>query len=148
MSISAMEAARTACEISGWNLSNLQLHKILYIAHMIFTGRHDGQPLIGDEQFQAWDYGPVLPTVYRHASSYGASNIQNLFHHVPPVDTSTEEYTVIRDAVIHFAQRSPFDLVDITHQPVSAWAQCYRPGERFITIDQGAIMDEYRNRFS
>lgn len=147
MAISAMQAAKLACEASGWTLSNLQLHKILYLAHMVYSGEHDGEPLIGDERFQAWDYGPVLPSVYRYASSYGSSKIQNIFNHVPPVDFRTEEYQTIVNAVESLGNMEPFQLVDITHEPDSAWANSYIPGAKFVPIDQGEILNEYQRRF-
>jgi uncharacterized phage-associated protein len=147
MAISAMQAAKAACAASGWALSNLQLHKILYIAHMIYSGRHDGEPLINDERFQAWPYGPVLPSVYNYASSYGSSNIQNIFNHIPDLDPSTEEGQIIVDAVGRLGSIEPFRLVDITHEPISAWAHSYVPGMRNVPIQQEAIINEYRERF-
>lgn len=147
MSISAMQAAKVACQSSGWTLTNLQLHKILYIAHMVYAGNHNGCPLINDERFQAWAYGPVLPSVYRHASSHGSSSIQNIFNHVPAPDPTSEEYRVIADAVERLAELDPFRLVDITHEDQSAWAKTYTPGVKHAIIDQEAIMDEYRQRF-
>lgn len=148
MAISAMQAAKLACEASGWTLSNLQLHKILYIAHMVYSGRHGGEPLIGDERFQAWAYGPVLPSVYHYASSYGSSNIQNIFHHVPDADPTSDESETIIDAVRNLGDLDPFQLVDLTHEPVSAWAHSYSPGLRHVVIDQDAIINEYHTRFS
>ncbi|HET8791017.1 MAG TPA: type II toxin-antitoxin system antitoxin SocA domain-containing protein [Modicisalibacter sp.] len=142
-----MQAAKIACEASGWNLSNLQLHKILYLAHMVFSGDHGGEPLIGDERFQAWAYGPVLPSLYRYASSYGSYNIQNIFNHVPPADPSSDEYRTIIDAVESLGELEPFRLVDITHEPISAWAHSYTPGTRHVPIEQEAILNEYTERF-
>nr|WP_299241349.1 type II toxin-antitoxin system antitoxin SocA domain-containing protein [uncultured Halomonas sp.] len=148
MAISAMQAAKTACEVSGWSLSNLQLHKILYIAHMVYSGRHEGAPLIDDERFQAWAYGPVLPSVYRYASSYGSSNIQNIFNQVPPVNHQSDEYKAIAKAVANLGHLEPFQLVEITHEPESAWAHSYVPGTKHEIIDQQEIMNEYQQRFS
>jgi len=147
MSITAMQAAKVACEASGWTLTNLQLHKILYIAHMVYSGRHAGRPLVNDERFQAWDYGPVLPSVYRYASSYGSASIQNIFNHVPDADPESYEHRIISDSVSRLGSWDPFRLVDITHEPISAWAHSYRPGEMHVAIDQGAILNEYRERF-
>ncbi|BCB62237.1 hypothetical protein HaloA020_29380 [Halomonas sp. A020] len=147
MAISAMQAAKTACAASGWTLSNLQLHKILYIAHMVYSGEY-GEPLINDERFQAWDYGPVLPSVYNYASGYGSSNIQNIFNHIPDVAPWEDEYYTIVRAVNELGPLDPFRLVDITHEPISAWAHAYAPGMRHVVIDQEAILNEYRSRFS
>ncbi|WP_110643244.1 type II toxin-antitoxin system antitoxin SocA domain-containing protein [Salinicola sp. CPA57] len=148
MAISAMQAAKIACEASGWKLSNLQLHKILYLAHMVYSGDHDGSPLIEDERFQAWAYGPVLPSVYRYASSYGSSSIQNIFNHVPPVAPWSDEYKTIVDAVASLGEMAPFQLVEITHEPGSAWSRSYSPDVRNVTINQDDILREYQSRFA
>jgi len=38
MTVSASAAAKRMCERSGWTLSNLELQKLLYIAHMFHLG--------------------------------------------------------------------------------------------------------------
>jgi uncharacterized phage-associated protein len=63
MTISVFDAARTLGYYSDWKLSNLQMQKILYLAHMVYMDKNSGEPLV-DEDFQAWDYGPVLPSLY------------------------------------------------------------------------------------
>ena len=46
----------------GLALTHMSLHKLIYVGH----GWHlaaNNQPLVQDA-FEAWKYGPVLPTVY------------------------------------------------------------------------------------
>jgi uncharacterized phage-associated protein len=45
MAVSVASAAKRLCEKTGWTLSNLELQKILYIAHMFHLGE-TGQPLV------------------------------------------------------------------------------------------------------
>jgi uncharacterized phage-associated protein len=47
----------------GRDLTNLALQKLLYFAHAIFL-IENGQPLVTG-YFEAWQYGPVHPAVYR-----------------------------------------------------------------------------------
>ena len=57
-----------------YSLSNLKLQKLLYYCQ----GGHyrwDQEQLIEDAQFQAWRYGPVIPTIYRKFSKYGQNDI-------------------------------------------------------------------------
>ena len=92
--ISAVEAARVLCEKSGWKLTNLQLQKMLYIAHMTYMGERDGEPLISGmfPPFEAWEFGPVSPTAYRHVKTFGAEPIGNVFRSVRDVSDTTEGY--------------------------------------------------------
>ena len=55
MPIHVLQAAKYMADRSGWNLSNLELQKILYIAHMFHLGRHSTALVRGE--FQAWDLG-------------------------------------------------------------------------------------------
>lgn len=148
MAITALQAAKLACRVSGWDLTNLQLQKILYIAHMLYAGRHQGAPLIGDEAFEAWGYGPVLPVVYHHVSAFGNRPVKNVFHRVEDVDLSSDEGKMIVDAVKRLSSMDPFRLVEITHEPKSAWHHLYQPGRLGIDIPQDAILAEYQNRFT
>ena len=59
------------CESGNWRVTNLQLQKLLYLAHMEYMGATDGQVLT-DASFEAWDYGPVEPSVNRRVRMYGS----------------------------------------------------------------------------
>ena len=61
MAVTARQAANKICELSDWTVSNLQLQKILYIAHMVYFG-DEGKPLISDEKFESLGLRPC-PTV-------------------------------------------------------------------------------------
>lgn len=148
MSISALQAAKVACETSGWSLTNLQLQKMLYIAHMLYAGRNDGKPLIEDELFEAWDYGPVLPSVYRHVSAFGDKPIRNVFRRIDSIPPWSDEHKIIEDAVKRLSQFNPFRLVEITHEHESAWYKNYFPGATHIEIPHQDVIQEYRDRFS
>ncbi|RWO77206.1 type II toxin-antitoxin system antitoxin SocA domain-containing protein [Mesorhizobium sp.] len=62
MTLHVLSAAKHLAKQSGWSLSNLELQKILYLAHMFYLGR-TGEPLVSGH-FEAWDYGPVHPDLY------------------------------------------------------------------------------------
>jgi uncharacterized phage-associated protein len=94
MAISVLSAGRTLCELRGWSVSNLELQKILYLAHMYYLGRHGG-PLIREE-FEAWDYGPVVPELYHHVKGFGGGPVRNVFHWIDPVAPNTPEYAALR----------------------------------------------------
>lgn len=148
MSITALEAAKFACEASGWTLTNLQLQKILYIAHMVHLGRTN-QPLIEGDMFEAWDYGPVLPNVYRRVSSFGAGNIRNIFFSVRSLEYpwDSEEIDTLSDAVEQLKDVPPFKLVEMVHDHRGAWGQVYDPRYRNSDIPNALIAEEYRQRF-
>lgn len=148
MSVSPLVAAKHLCAKSNWRLTNLQLQKLLYIAHM----RHLGvkkRPLV-DGAFEAWDYGPVHPEVYRRARPFGAAPVQNVFHEISDFDGRVDaEAEAIEELDLVYrvlGQSSAASLVAMTHWAEGAWAACYRAGERGIEIPNSAISLEYKKR--
>lgn len=141
----ALQAAKHACAASGWSLTNLQLQKIIYIAHMVYMGQ-TGRPLVDDEYFEAWDYGPVLPSVYRHVSGFGSRPIADVF---ATVEDSSDEAAIsnIHLAIENLASIEPFQLVKILHDDRSAWLKCYDRSNRNAIISNEEVVDEFRRRF-
>jgi len=144
MTVSALSAARTLCELRGWQVSNLELQKILYLAHMFFLGEQ-GEPLV-HEDFQAWEYGPVIPEVYQHAKGFGSGPVRNVFHWVPPVPEGSREYVALSEAAEGTKNMSSGRLVAATHWKNGAWSEYYRSDHRGIVIPNSAILQEYKAR--
>ncbi len=145
MAISALSAGRTLCELRSWSVSNLELQKILYLAHMYYLGQHDGAPLIRGE-FEAWDYGPVVPELYRHVKGFGGGPVRNVFHWVDPVAPNTPEYAALSAAAAATKGMRAGQLVANTHWKGGAWDNVYRPNIFGIKIPNSAILNEYRSR--
>lgn len=142
MTISTTAAARKICELGDWKVTNLQLQKILYLAHMVFMGNNDGEPLIRNN-FEAWDYGPVVPDLYHEAKKYGSKPIRMGFYSFQDISNSPEEAELVR-ACERLLSKSPSRLVDFTHRPGGAWDRNYIPGARGVIIPNQHILEEYR----
>jgi uncharacterized phage-associated protein len=142
--ISALSAARTLCERSGWTLTNLELQKMLYLAQMVYMGEHDGEPLFSDP-IEAWDLGPVVPDVYRRVRAFGAQPIQDVFFGVPKVDDAARLET-LNAAVDQLRRYSAAQLVSITHDRIGAWYKNYRAGARNVVIPDADILEEFEKR--
>lgn len=138
-------AAKTLCELRGWNVTNLEVQKVLYLAHMAFLGRNGGRRRLIAEPFEAWDYGPVIPSLYHRLKVFGAGSVGNVFHGIPIV-TQGDEAAVIREASEKLANKSPGELIANTHREGGAWADHYCPGARGLVIPDNSILEEYRKR--
>lgn len=146
MAITPSLAAKAVCEMRGWNVSNLALQKILYVAHMVHLGRHgEARPLVL-ETFEAWNYGPVLPSLYRTLRMFGASPVQDVFIGAGSPREGSAELTTLREVNEFLAPLSPGQLVDMTHWQEGAWAKHYRPGVMHVPIPNHAIAEEFRAR--
>lgn len=142
--ISALTAARHMCERRGWTLTNLELQKMLYLAQMMFMGKNNGERLLNGT-FEAWDYGPVLPDVYREAKAYGRDPIRSLWFSAKLHDEP--RVAMLNEAVDELSKLRPAQLVNITHWKDGAWARNYVPNHRGIPIPDDHILDEYKRRF-
>lgn len=145
MPLSAMQAARKVCEHGSWKVTNLSLQKTLYIAQMLFMGENNGARLI-DASFEAWDYGPVLPDVYRRVRMFGANPIQDIFFNEPRFINDGLREIHLHNTCTFLADKKPGELVAITHWKHGAWARHYRPGVLGVPIPDRDIVDEYRLR--
>jgi uncharacterized phage-associated protein len=145
MPISSFSAAKMICDRGGWRLTNLELQKILYLAHMLHMGRNDGARLV-DASFEAWDYGPVEPHLYRRVSMFGSDQIEDVFFNNDFPDENTAEHASLVEASEFLIGKSAGELVSLTHWTEGAWAQVYEPGVRHIQIPDELILNEYRAR--
>ena len=132
------------CEQGDWIVTNLQLQKILYLAQMVCLGI-EGERL-ADVSFEAWDYGPVAPRVYRQVRMFGSSPIGNVFLDAKPFSPTSKRREILSDTCNKLLKMTPGELVEITHWENGAWAKNYVPGVRGIKIPDSAIIDEYRER--
>jgi uncharacterized phage-associated protein len=136
-------------EIAGLSLSNLQLQKLLYLAHGVHLARY-GRPLI-NERFQAWRYGPVNENLYHQLKYFGASPVPP--DH--PVVADLEHFSCdddarrsIADVVAAFGNLTAQKLVAITHDPSGPWRSVYQDGTGQIEIADESIQKYFRSRLS
>lgn len=140
MPASIMQVAKYLGQISDWSLSNLEMHKIGFIAEMLYLGRRDA-PLIR-EDWQAWSYGPVQADLYHRAKMFGANPVRNIFI-APPLNSEGARARSVRDAYDLMKDLSPGQMINITHQPNGAWATNYRSGLKNSVIPKASIRAEY-----
>lgn len=150
--IKTTDAARAVCEFMDWKVSNLSIHKILYIAHGTYMAEKGGDehPLI-DGYFHAWDYGPVNRDLYRRFKIFGPDSIERYAlttkHPTKTPDESEEEIAHIKKAVGWLADKKPYELVSMTHIKGGAWEKFYAPKESNLIPDKD-IYDEYKGYLS
>ena len=123
---SSLLAAKILCSLSKWNITNLQIQKILYLSHMLYCGRYK-TPLITDEEFEAWDYGPVLPKLYHEFKFFGRGKIRDIHSHITDLQNNSAQYKFLSRAYDYLSKFSSSQLVATTHRSTGAWAKNYDP---------------------
>jgi len=144
MTISVFDAAKRLCEKSGWSLTNLELQKLIYLAHMFHLGQH-GEPLI-KEHFEAWDYGPVQPDLYHHIKVYGSSKVKSMFHLGESVKDDSTEGIILDKVCKQLSSKPARWLVAVTHWKDGAWAKHYGSKSFGKIIHNEDVFQEYIDR--
>lgn len=144
MTVSVFDAAKTLGHYADWKLTNLQMQKILYLAHMVYMGKHNGEPLVNDE-FQSWEYGPVLPSLYHKIKFFGNNPVKDIFFTNNMLDKHIDEAKVLKEASEQFKNVSPAYLVGLTHRKDGAWDKTYIKDAKGIVIPNNEILAEFQS---
>lgn len=102
-------------------ISNLQLQKILYYIQREFL--QQGAKAFSEE-IEAWQFGPVVPEVYKQYCGFGAIPIRMLY----AVDLDSDYVKIINPIVEKKRLLNPWDMVSDTHSKGKAWDLIYRGG--------------------
>ena len=112
------------------DLTNLKLQKLLYYTQALSIKR-DNKNLF-DDVIEAWDYGPVVPSVYHQYKSFGREILDikkpNLL--LGPYDTKVLVDQIIEDK----GRYTGIALMHMTHQD-NAWKIAYNSSDKIINID-------------
>lgn len=113
----------TKCVNDKHAISNLQLQKILYFIQVDSYKRYN-KPAFKDD-FEAWQFGPVIPDVYYYFCSFGGMPIWNTYSYE---EVPADEENINRIVEEKRALRA-WDLVEQTHRVGGAWAKTYNDGD-------------------
>lgn len=157
---SARAVANTLLVIAdehGEQLDALKLQKLVYYAHgwsLALLGR----PLI-DEEIQAWQYGPVVASVYHEFKRFGRRPIPELAADIaddgnlytPIISLSaTEERHLLERVWQTYGRYSGVQLSNMTHEPGTPWRDAWdenREGLRFYGIDNDLIRRRFLEKY-
>ena len=153
-------------------ITPLMIQKLVYIAHgyhLAFTEKYDpgnGKPLVDDEFVEAWQYGPVFPSLYHQFKRYGGNPITDfaedtdfsydeesgklhLDSEIPEVDQDDQFACALLDKVWEvYKDYTGYQLSSITHKKGSPWDKTQYPNEGFKNahIPNGEIKNYYLER--
>ncbi|MDO4271550.1 MAG: DUF4065 domain-containing protein [Candidatus Saccharibacteria bacterium] len=125
---------------SGDVLTNLKAQKLAYYSQGVALAKL-GKPLF-DDDFVAWQHGPVIPDLYHKLRRFGASQIRN----IGEADTSIfskDELDVIVSVYKTFGQYSAWKLRDMTHSE-APWVNVNIND----TITKKSIADYFKSVYS
>ena len=117
--------------VEGKGLTPIQVIKLVYIAHGWMLTFED-QPLIY-ENVEAWQYGPVIPTIYNQFKEFGNKPIKRLaFNYYPSgvggfgveeiqLDFDKKESAILNAVWENYKHLKGFQLSSLTHKEGTPW---------------------------
>jgi uncharacterized phage-associated protein len=135
-------------------LTPMKLQKLVFFAHgwcLALTGH----PLIR-ERVEAWQYGPVIPSIYHELKEVGNGPITgpatDLVMHegkiyfkavtlgdFPESEERNNAQEIIARVFAKYGRYSAIQLSNATHLEGTPWSQVYRQGERRVPIPNEII---------
>lgn len=105
----------------GRQLTNLELQKLAYFLEAIYMVCTDEQYLF-EEEFSAWNFGPVNIEIYHHYKMFGRIPIE-LDHEVNINPINLKFIEILFDL---FHEFNATQLVNLSHSKQSPWYKIYK----------------------
>lgn len=112
------------------DISNMKLQKLVFFAQLCSLCSHDGTP-IHCNNTHAWDYGPVVPALYKMLKPFGRRFISldipemaAVFNNEADI-TDEEAIEIIQIVWNKFKTWTSIQLSALTHRKNSPWAITY-----------------------
>lgn len=135
-------------------LTCMALLKIIYFAHGWHLA-HTQNPLVRNE-FEAWEYGPVVRVVYDCFRAHEDKPIKTRAMRFEPQSNSRveasaaftdEEADLLRTVFKAYAWLDAFKLSEITHASGSPWDQVWNAPHRKVTMGMRIANEDIRQHF-
>ena len=146
MPYSAAKVANRLIEIArtrGEQVSPLKLLKLVYIAHG-WSFPFLPEPLL-IEPAQAWQYGPVVPSLYHAISRYRDGPVTELVPDTDPQILTEQASALIQNVYDSYSRYSGIQLSNMTHMPNTPWSEAWNAGGRNALIPNDRIALHYQH---
>lgn len=119
----------------GIELTPMKLQKLIYFAHGWHLSLSQGNPLI-EEPVEAWQYGPVVGSLYHEFKHYGngpiknyaqATDLQTFNRYIPVLaDADKQQLHVFLNSILDiYGPLSAIQLSNMTHEFDTPWARTW-----------------------
>ncbi|CAC9555079.1 hypothetical protein [uncultured Gammaproteobacteria bacterium] len=125
-------------------LTNMQLQKMVYIAHG-FNLALRGIKLYYEDT-RAWDFGPVVPELYEELRKYGSNNVKDKIATSSDEDLDDDSLEIVKAVYDHYKEYSGMQLSDLTHQDNTPWSKSWK-SNKYGVIPADDICKFYKNNY-
>lgn len=128
--VNALELSNYILKNSVKGLSNLELQKILYFTELAYIKKFNKHLIIDD--FEAWEFGPIVRSVYYEYRHYGALSIDKPENENLSSQLTKEELEIIDDTITECNSNSYWELVERSKKRNGAWFHNFKDGKKEI----------------
>ena len=123
----------------------MHLQKLVFLAHGLSLALV-GRPLT-NHNIHAWQWGPVLPQLYKSFSKYGSNQIDGQASCSENVPETGEDNEVIQSVWKSFGNMTGPQLSALTHEPGSPWDKTWK-SDQYGIIESNLIGDFYKEKLN
>lgn len=107
---------------AGRTIAPMQVIKLTYFCHAWMLGLHS-RPLL-DEPVEAWQYGPVIPKIYRSLRRYGGGPVTRQIPNVKEANFDAIELDLIEQVSSKYGRLTSPQLSALTTPLVRLGTKC------------------------
>ena len=104
-------------------LTNMQLQKMVYIAHGFSLALRDTK--LYYEYTRAWNFGPVVPELYEKLREHDSNQVKNKISSSPEEEIDKDSSEIIEEVYKNYKQYSGSQLSGLTHQKNTPWSKTW-----------------------
>lgn len=127
----------------GEEITPLKLLKLVYIAHG-WSFPYMREPLLS-EPAQAWQYGPVVPSLYHAISRFRAGAITELVTDTDPQELSAQADALIQSVYDTYSGYTAIQLSNMTHMENTPWSEAWSLRGKNAVIPNDRIAAHYQH---
>jgi uncharacterized phage-associated protein len=142
MATRSLAAAQYIVANSKPAVTPMRLLKLLYVAHG-YSLAVNRQPLL-DESVEAWQYGPMVPSVYQAVRKYRSKPVESMGR-IGGCPLSEADLLVLDKVLTTYQHVNAIQLSAAMHQPGTPWSITWGMDEQNAPISNDLIMDFYQN---
>ncbi|MBD7966272.1 Panacea domain-containing protein [Fictibacillus norfolkensis] len=155
LKVSALDVANLMT--ASLKCTHLKLQKLIYLFYCNFIKKYGYRPF--EEEFTAWQYGPVIKEVYDKYKSYGKEEIffeddsetiykeksfkLSVFSKFMKTPYHQKVVEVLNETVLEYGHFNAYTLVDITHVKAGPWDLVFRDGLGRDDVIPHELIEEY-----
>ena len=128
------------------NLTPMKIIKLVYIAYGWYLALTKGKRLV-DEHPQAWNLGPVFPSLYHSLKNYGNNEVRDLIptNNLIPASFDKNLKTFLDIIWSAYGKYDGIYLSSITHTQNTPWSQVFPSGFN-VEIPDDLITKHYTEK--